>query len=275
MRGWEDDSDDELERADDLLGQADALLRRHRGDATPASPRTPSPGGAGPAEPADAAPAISPATMQAFDDDDLPILTEVVDDLDLPAEIFQPVEAPFAAAAVASTAAMPSFVRSLAAAQFTPAGEPAASTVRDAAPEPVTQPEPPATPAGEPAASTVRDAAPEPVTQPEPPAPQTPHPQPAPSAAESAAASPPARSAAAQEQQLAERLVELDTAIAREIDEWAARELPQIIARELERLGERIQDEALAHLRATLLPGISARVSSLFDDRPHDVPPAR
>ncbi|HMU17818.1 MAG TPA: hypothetical protein PKC95_10290, partial [Thauera aminoaromatica] len=102
----------------------------------------------------------------------------------------------------------------------------------------------------------------------------TPHPQPAPSAAESAA-SPPARSAAAQEQQLAERLVELDTAIAREIDEWAARELPQIIARELERLGERIQDEALAHLRATLLPGISARVSSLFDDRPHDVPPAR
>lgn len=244
MRGWEDDSDDELERADDLLGQADALLRRHRGDATPASPRTPSPGGAGPAEPADAAPAISPATMQAFDDDDLPILTEVVDDLDLPAEIFQPVEAPFAA----SAAAMPSFVRSLAAAQFTPAGEPAASTVRDAAPEPVTQPEPPA--------------------------PQTPHPQPAPSAAESAA-SPPARSAAAQEQQLAERLVELDTAIAREIDEWAARELPQIIARELERLGERIQDEALAHLRATLLPGISARVSSLFDDRPHDVPPAR
>lgn len=244
MRGWEDDSDDELERADDLLGQADALLRRHRGDATPASPRTPSPGGAGPAEPADAAPATSPATMQAFDDDDLPILTEVVDDLDLPAEIFQPVEAPFAA----SAAAMPSFVRSLAAAQFTPAGEPAASTVRDAAPEPVTQPEPPA--------------------------PQTPHPQPAPSAAESAA-SPPARSAAAQEQQLAERLVELDTAIAREIDEWAARELPQIIARELERLGERIQDEALAHLRATLLPGISARVSSLFDDRPHDVPPAR
>ena len=248
MRGWEDDSDDELERADDLLGQADALLRRHRGDATPASPRTPSPGGAGPAEPADAAPAISPATMQAFDDDDLPILTEVVDDLDLPAEILQPVEAPVAAAAVASTAAMPSFVRSLAAAQFTPAGEPAAATVRDAAPEPVTQPEPPA--------------------------PQTPHPQPAPSAAESAA-SPPARSAAAQEQQLAERLVELDTAIAREIDEWAARELPQIIARELERLGERIQDEALAHLRATLLPGISARVSSLFDDRPHDVPPAR
>ena len=247
MRGWEDDSDDELERADDLLGQADALLRRHRGDATPASPRTPSPGGAGPAEPADAAPATSPATMQAFDDDDLPILTEVVDDLDLPAEIFQPVEAPFAAAAVASAAAMPSFVRSLAAAQFTPAGEPAAATVRDAAPEPVTQPEPPA--------------------------PQTPHPQPAPSAAESAT-SPPARSAAAQEQQLAERLVELDTAIAREIDEWAARELPQIIARELERLGERIQDEALAHLRATLLPGISARVSSLFD-RPHDVPPAR
>ena len=59
----------------------------------------------------------------------------------------------------------------------------------------------------------------------------------------------------------------------REIDEWAARELPQIIARELDRLGERIQGEALAHLRATLLPGISARVSSLFEDRSPDDPP--
>ena len=73
---------------------------------------------------------------------------------------------------------------------------------------------------------------------------------------------------------LAERLVELDTAIAREIDEWAARELPQIIARELERLGERIQDEALAHLRATLLPG-SLHASAACSTTVPDVPPAR
>ena len=33
MKDWQDFPDDnELDRADDLLGQADALLRRHRGD---------------------------------------------------------------------------------------------------------------------------------------------------------------------------------------------------------------------------------------------------
>ena len=32
MRQWPDFPDDELGRADDLLGQADALLRRHRGE---------------------------------------------------------------------------------------------------------------------------------------------------------------------------------------------------------------------------------------------------
>lgn len=241
MKDWEDDPDDELNRADDLLGQADALLRRHRGDAEPATLRTPLPRGASPAEAA--APATSSAAMQAFDDDDLPILTEVVEDLDLPAELFQPAEAPFAAAAAA---AMPSFVRGLTTADLAPTQESAASNVPAAPSAPLTQPEPPA-------------------LQP---------PQPALHAAKSTTASPPARNAAAEAQQLAERLVELDTAIAREIDEWAARELPQIIARELDRLGERIQDEALAHLRATLLPGISARVSSLFDERPHDAPPA-
>lgn len=52
--------DDELERADELLDQADALLRRHRG-----------------AEPASARP------RAALDDEDLPILTDVVDDLEL------------------------------------------------------------------------------------------------------------------------------------------------------------------------------------------------
>ncbi len=52
--------DDELERADELLDQADALLRRHRGaEQGAARPRA------------------------ALDDEDLPILTDVVDDLEL------------------------------------------------------------------------------------------------------------------------------------------------------------------------------------------------
>ena len=223
MKDWQDfPDDDELERADDLLGQADALLRRHRGDTAPSSPGTQRSTDRDAAEPVHATP--SGAAMQAFDDDDLPILTEVVDDLDLPTEFFQPTESSLAAAA----AAQPAFVRSLAPGEVSHARGPAAP------PEPVD--------------TFAQPAAPSP---------------------------PPPPSVAAAEQQLAERLVELDTAIAREIDEWAARELPQIIARELDRLGERIQDEALAHLRATLLPEISARVSSLFEDRRPDHPPGR
>ena len=217
MKDWQDfPDDDELDRADDLLGQADALLRRHRGDTAAPPARTP-PGSPGPAEPVRAMPPPLPSSQQAFDDDDLPILTEVVEDVDLPAEIFLPVE-PSAFVTHPPATTSPAFIR-------TPL-----------------QPTPPT--------EAVLPAA----TQPGP------------------TSQPP--SSAAAEQQLAERLVELDTAIAREIDEWAARELPQIIARELDRLGERIQGEALAHLRATLLPGISARVSSLFEDRSPDDPPA-
>jgi len=175
--------------------------------------RTP-PGSPGPAEPVRAMPPPLSPSQQAFDDDDLPILTEVIEGVDLPAEIFLPVE-PSSFVTPPPATSSPAFIR-------TPL-----------------QPTPPA--------EAARPAA-------EPPAPTA----------------PPPPSAAAAEQQLAERLVELDTAIAREIDEWAARELPQIIARELDRLGERIQDEALAHLRATLLPGISARVSNLFEDRSPD-----
>jgi len=54
------DAEEELQRADALLGQADALLNRHRGEtATPA-------------------------------DDDLPILTDVVDEDELPPEALLP-----------------------------------------------------------------------------------------------------------------------------------------------------------------------------------------
>ena len=261
MKDWQDfPDDDELDRADDLLGQADALLRRHRGDTAAPPARTPPPTDHGPAGPVHSMPPA--AAMQVFDDDDLPILTEVVEDLDLPAEIFQPPAAPFSMAAAASAAAMPSFVRSPAPAELTPAREPSVPEPAEPPSEPILRP----TPVEQPTSQWP----PEPPAAPEPPVAAVAAVAPA-----TAPSPPPPPSAAAAEQQLAERLVELDTAIAREIDEWAARELPQIIARELDRLGERIQDEALAHLRATLLPGISARVSSLFEDRSPDDPPGR
>ena len=267
MKDWQDfPDDDELDRADDLLGQADALLRRHRGDTAAPPARTPPPTDHGPAGPVHSMPPA--AAMQAFDDDDLPILTEVVEDLDLPAEIFQPPAAPFSMAAAASAAAMPSFVRSPAPAELTPAREPSVPEPAEPPSEPILRP----TPVEQPTSQWP----PEPPAAPKLPIAAVAAELPVASVAPAAAPSPPLPpSAAAAEQQLAERLVELDTAIAREIDEWAARELPQIIARELDRLGERIQDEALAHLRATLLPEISARVSSLFEDRRPDHPPGR
>jgi hypothetical protein len=210
VKQWSDlPDDDELGRADDLLDQADALLRRHRGEAQPVSDSV-----------------RTPAPTAAFDDDDLPILTEIVEDLDLPAEVFQPAE---------------------------PARELARTCTPPVPPAPAMPEQPAPTVPSQPAAPT---------------APPLPGP-----ASQTPGLAPPAAQAVA-EQRLAERLIALDTAIARELEEWAARELPQIIDRELDRLGERIQDEALAHLRATLLPEISARVSSLFEDASPNTPPA-
>ena len=64
---------------------------------------------------------------------------------------------------------------------------------------------------------------------------------------------------------LAEMLVQIDTDISREIEVWIMRELPQIINRELDSLSERIRAEALAQLRATLLPALSEQISSRLD----------
>ena len=76
------------------------------------------------------------------------------------------------------------------------------------------------------------------------------------------------------EAQPAEKLVELDTEIARKVADWVAVEFQQVLDRELERLGERVRAEMLAHLRATLLPELSAQVSTLLDDsaRPSATP---
>ena len=65
---------------------------------------------------------------------------------------------------------------------------------------------------------------------------------------------------------LAERLVALDTAIARHLDTWVATELPQLISRELDELAARISDKASAHLRATLLPIVSAEIADTLDN---------
>lgn len=62
--------------------------------------------------------------------------------------------------------------------------------------------------------------------------------------------------------ELAESLIDLDTALTREIEAWFATELPQLIARELDKLPGRLREEAVAHMRATLLPGLSEQLSN-------------
>ncbi|HRP74435.1 MAG TPA: hypothetical protein PK725_01965 [Rhodocyclaceae bacterium] len=64
---------------------------------------------------------------------------------------------------------------------------------------------------------------------------------------------------------LAELLVDLDTELAREIEFWFANELPQLVASELDRFSENLRREALAHMRATLIPSLSERISNRLD----------
>jgi len=150
------DPDDELKVADALLDKADALLRRrHKAPDLP-----------------------EPDTFVALEDEDLPVLTEVVDPSDLPDAL-----------------------RAAAAARRGPEVAPAGMR-------------------------------------------------------------------AAPSQQLAERLVGLDTEISREVEAWFATEFPQLLARELDRLSERLQEETLAHLRATLLPSLSERISQRLEPGP-------
>lgn len=71
--------------------------------------------------------------------------------------------------------------------------------------------------------------------------------------------------------QISEHLIQLDAYIAQAIDGWLAQELPQIIAGELDSLVERLRMQTAAHMRATLLPEISDKLSSILDatlDRP-------
>ncbi|ENO86294.1 hypothetical protein [Thauera linaloolentis] len=182
MRDWPPlPADEELERADDLLGQADALLGRHRAGRPADMPAS--------AQGTDEASSGASADFDPSFDDDLPILTEVVEASELPPDW---------------------------AGQAPPPQPPA--------------PPPPAEPA-----ITLEDRI---------------------------------------AYQIAERLIDLDTQIARSINDWMDREFPQLLQRELDRLGERLQVEMQAHLRATLLPELSAHVSRQMERDPDAaVPP--
>ena len=59
----------------------------------------------------------------------------------------------------------------------------------------------------------------------------------------------------------AERLVEIDTVVQRAVEAWVAAELPAIIERELSLAADRLHEETVAHLRATLLPRLSEHIS--------------
>jgi len=168
------DPDDELKAADDLLHKADALLRRHKGSER------------------------EPDVEVSLEEEDLPILTDVVSDLD-------------EALPVLTEAVIPPQVQAEAPLQ-----------------------EPPVPPVAEPAPAAPAEAA-------------------APSAQEIA---------------LAEQLIDLDTEISREVEAWFANELPQLLSRELDRLADRLRTEALAHLRATLLPALSEHISQRLEELP-------
>ncbi|AYH43351.1 hypothetical protein [Azoarcus sp. DN11] len=72
---------------------------------------------------------------------------------------------------------------------------------------------------------------------------------------------------------LAEQLISLDTEVSRAVEAWFHAELPEIVARELDKLGARIREQALAHLRATLLPALSAHISHHLEKNTDVLPP--
>jgi hypothetical protein len=72
---------------------------------------------------------------------------------------------------------------------------------------------------------------------------------------------PPSDAPAAHIQAITEELKLLDALIIGEVEAWLREELPALVVREISRLNERLRTEAIAHLRATLLPRISEQIS--------------
>ncbi|MCK6392346.1 hypothetical protein [Zoogloea sp.] len=67
---------------------------------------------------------------------------------------------------------------------------------------------------------------------------------------------------------LAGRIVELDIAINRLIEDWVTTELPQLVSRELDALAERLRVKAVTQLQHSLQPLISAEIARRLDDDP-------
>lgn len=278
--------DDELERADALLDQADALLRRHRGSAT----RTPPPA-TFPSAALEAETRLEPFALE--DDDDLPILTDIVDGLELAditsiadlAHLADREVATPAAPVLDDFAAAPRPASAGDAMHFAAAAEDAASLeaqpledLVEGTPDTRSADAPPPPPSAQWAATPLADAAPSRISATEPPRSAEPSPPlgPPPLAPPFSPAlplsQPPALSPADEHALLVsaraaliEELVELDTEIARSVESWLEDELPQIVTRELDSLAERIRTEAIAQLRATLLPALSERIAHRID----------
>ncbi|KAI5912804.1 hypothetical protein [Thauera sp. 2A1] len=284
--------DDELERADALLDQADALLRRHRGSA----PRTPPPA-TFPSAALEAETRLEPFALE--DDDDLPILTDIVDGLELAditsiadvADLADLADRELATPAVPvlddfAAAPRPAFAGD--AMHFAAAAEDAASLeaqpledLVEGTPDKRSADEPPPPPSAQLGAAPLAGAAPSTIAATEPPRSAVPSAPLAPPMAPPLAppfspalslSQPPALSPADEHALLVsaraaliEELVELDTEIARSVESWLEDELPQIVTRELDSLAERIRTEAIAQLRATLLPALSERIAHRID----------
>lgn len=62
----------------------------------------------------------------------------------------------------------------------------------------------------------------------------------------------------------------LDDALRHHLDEWVDNELPQLISRELDALADRLALAAANHLRATLLPLLSAEIRRAESPRQDD-----
>lgn len=62
--------------------------------------------------------------------------------------------------------------------------------------------------------------------------------------------------------EMMEQLIDLDTAVKREIETWLSAELPAIVERELNLLRDRIRAEVTANMRVTLLPRLSDVVAT-------------
>ena len=74
---------------------------------------------------------------------------------------------------------------------------------------------------------------------------------------------------------MSEHLIELDAYIAQSIDQWMSTELPQIISTEMTSMVDRLRSRANAHLRATLIPQLSEKLSSVLDSTLADNEPPR